>query len=162
MSMERIGRIIAHPLWQEKMEAIQRCERKRIFCRHGTQHLLDVARLAYIEALERGLDMSVEEIYAAALLHDIGRAEQYENGLPHHEASAALAAEILPECGFTETETAELLGAISAHRSAQAAEDGSLMGLLYRADKASRLCWACKAEKDCNWSEHKKNKKLTR
>ena len=29
--------------------------------------------------------------------------------------------------------------------------------LLYRADKASRMCLFCTAEPECNWSREKKN-----
>ena len=41
-------------------------------------------------------------IYAAALLHDMGRVRQYRDGTEHHEESARIAARILPECGFSE------------------------------------------------------------
>ena len=30
----------------------------------------------------------------------------------------------------------------------------------YDADKISRVCYACPAEKDCNWSREKKNQKI--
>ena len=38
----------------------------------------NVARLMYIYALEEHLELPKELIYAAALLHDIGRAQQYQ------------------------------------------------------------------------------------
>ena len=44
-------------------------------------HLLDVARLAWIFNLEANQEISKERIYAAALLHDIGRHIQYETEL---------------------------------------------------------------------------------
>ena len=94
MTMERIHRLCRHPLWRESIQSIEELERERIFCRHGTAHCLDVARLAWIENLERGLGLEKERIYAAALLHDIGRGLQLLEGVPHHQASASLAAAI--------------------------------------------------------------------
>ena len=46
-------------------------EKERIFCRHGMEHLLDVARIAYITNLEEGLGIEKDVIYAAGLLHDV-------------------------------------------------------------------------------------------
>ena len=39
-------------------------------------------------------------IYAAGLLHDIGRYEQMKKGTPHHLAGARLAERILTDCDF--------------------------------------------------------------
>ena len=71
--MERVNAICRHDLWRDSVREIARLERDRQFCRHDLVHFLDVARLAYIENLERGLGIDKELIYAAALLHDIGR-----------------------------------------------------------------------------------------
>lgn len=35
-----------------------------------------------------------------------------------------------------------------------------LAEILYDADKISRACYTCPAEKDCNWSGEKKNQKI--
>ena len=75
--MERINEISDHPLWKLHIEQLKEAEKDRIFCKHGIEHLLDVARIAYIENLEENCDISKEMIYAAALLHDIGRFLQY-------------------------------------------------------------------------------------
>ena len=158
--MERIDKLIRHPLWRESLDAIEAAEADREFCRHGLTHLLDVARLAYIEDLERGLGVPKETVYAAALLHDIGRGLQYAQGVPHHEGGVRLAEPILRDCGFSEGEQAEILNAIGGHRTAETAEDGGLPGLLYRADKASRACWRCAAAGECNWTPEKKNNTL--
>lgn len=83
---------------------MDRLEADRRFCRHGMQHLIDTARLAYLFALESSADLPKDVIYAAALLHDIGRAEQYRNGTPHDVAGCAAAEPILAECGFAEEE----------------------------------------------------------
>ena len=87
MEMAHADAIAAHPLWRKSVVCITQLEASREFCRHDVTHFLDVARLAWIENLERGLGVSKEEIYAAALLHDIGRHLQYEKGIPHDEAS---------------------------------------------------------------------------
>ena len=49
-------------------------------------HLLDVARIAYIRNLEKGYGFRKDVIYAAAVLHDIGKALQYEEKVPHEIA----------------------------------------------------------------------------
>lgn len=155
--MERIDRICRHPLWLESVEHIAQLERDRVFCRHDVAHFLDVARLAYIESLERGLDVSKEEIYAAALLHDIGRHLQYTRHIPHDRGSAMLAETILPDCGFSPEEQARIQTAVLEHRDAKEADGDELSALLYRADKASRACMFCRAHSACNWSPEKKN-----
>ena len=89
--MTRVNRIRNHPLYRESLHNIEKLEQERIFCGHNAQHLLDTARLAYIENLELNLGISKEMIYAAALLHDIGRGLQYTEGIPHHEGGVKLA-----------------------------------------------------------------------
>ena len=90
--MKRIDQILFHPKYQYALAQIKTWEQDRQFCRHDIGHFLDVARLAYIHCLERGLDVKKDVIYAAALLHDIGRYRQYEAGIPHEEASFDCAA----------------------------------------------------------------------
>lgn len=102
--MERINKISEHPLWKLHMTQLKEAEKDRIFCKHGIEHLLDVARIAYIENLEQNCGVSKEWIYAAALLHDIGRFLQYSKGISHEEAGAELAEEILKDCGFNKEE----------------------------------------------------------
>ena len=126
--------------------------------------------------LEQGLGISKEIIYAAALLHDIGRDEQYLNGTPHEVASARIAEEILGECGFEDREKNMIVGAIRSHRGSKGKsnEDNSpdtgkdpseagikLSEIIYIADKASRLCFSCKAQDECNWSMDKRNLEIS-
>lgn len=158
--MPRIDAICAHPVWRESVKRTAALEQDRIFCRHDTAHFLDVARLAYIENLERELGLSREAVYAAALLHDIGRHLQYEQGIPHDQGSRMLAEQILPDCGFSPAEQEEILDAIAGHRTKKTGELDNLAGVIYRADKLSRMCLFCKAEPDCNWEEEKKNRKI--
>ena len=153
--MKRVNRILHHPMYVTKLEQLQVLESDRVFCRHDLQHLLDVARLTWIEVLEQKLKVDREVVYAAALLHDIGRVEQIERGTPHDQASAELAATLLPDTGFGEDEVKEIIYAILAHRTDSA--QNILGQLLYRADKRSRACWSCKARNQCKWAEEKKN-----
>ena len=159
--MERIDKICSHALCRSYTEKIRELEQDRIFCRHDTSHFLDVARLAYIENLERDLNISKELIYAAALLHDIGRHLEYLEGNPHDKASVMLAGDILKDCGFDTQEQNEITAAIAQHRTAGTEQKDDLAGLIYRADKRSRPCLFCKAEKICKWSTQAKNLSLT-
>jgi len=156
--MKRINQILFHPEYQDCFREVQSLETDRKFCGHTMEHFLDVARLTYIFALEEGIKADREVIYAAALLHDIGRHLQYTQDIPHHEGSAKIAAKILPACGFTPAEQAVIIEAIHAHRRPQ--EKGSFSELLYRADKMSRNCFACPVQKECNWPHEKKNMKI--
>ena len=153
--MERVQKIWDHPLYQQCLASIRGWEEKREFCRHTPEHFLDVARLTWILALEQGLDVPRPVVYAAGLLHDIGRFRQYEEGIPHHIASAHIARQILPECGFDPGETDQIAEMIEAHR--QADSQPSLNGLFYRADKLSRCCFLCSARDACDWPREKKN-----
>lgn len=155
---DRVNRIWSHSLYQEQYQLLQECEKTREFCGHSLEHFLDVARLMWIYNLEAGAGLDKELIYAAALLHDIGRGLQYTEGIPHDEAGVELAKKILPECAFSEEEEAMILSAIAGHRRSKAENRTSVFGeFLYRADKACRNCMACPAEKECNWAPEKKN-----
>ncbi len=158
--MERVQRIWELGAYQKYLKKNEKAEKKRKFCRHNAAHFLDVARIAMILNEKEQYGVSEEWIYAAALLHDIGRWKQYEDGTPHEEASVALAPGILAECGFNEAECAVIGEAISQHRNAAVKERKDLAGLLYRADKLSRACFACAAEKECDWKDEKKNRSL--
>ena len=146
-----------HPLYEEWMKRLVKAERTRRFCLHQITHQLDVARIAYIRSLERKLSFRKEVIYAAALLHDIGKAVQYENGEPHEIASARIATDILNDIsGFSALEKTAIVAAIAQHR--HYSEDSSPLGkLLFEADKASRPCFACPMSQECSWSAEKQN-----
>lgn len=159
--MERVNRICSHPLWKESLKKIQELEQKRIFCRHTMEHFLDVARIAYIETLEKDLHISKEVIYGAALLHDIGRHLEYTQDIPHEQGSLQIAEEILKECGFEKEEQKEILSAIQGHRRQETRFANDLAGIIYRADKKSRNCAFCAAFQECNWEREKKNLIIT-
>lgn len=158
--MERVNKILTNSLYQSYLEKNNQAEAQRSFCRHNTAHFLDVARIALILNVQESYGQEQEIIYAAALLHDIGRWMQYEDGTPHEKAGGMLAPEILKSCGFTMEESERIVKAIDSHRREEVKEEKNLSGLLYRADKLSRACFACKMEKECDWKNKKKNLKL--
>ena len=181
--MERIDSILQNEKFREHLRENMLTETDRIFCKHDLQHFLDVARIATLISLENELEIGRELIYAAALLHDIGRHEQYTKGIPHEEAGARIAKEIMGECGFDEEEQQAVIEAIVDHRGTKVDsfsdieektkketklgvvfEDhyGSeaLKWILYKADKASRPCFACASKTLCNWSDEKKNLRI--
>lgn len=160
--MERVNRIIQHETFIRELRKLNRLERDRMYCRHDIDHLLNVARLAYITALEEALPIRKDLVYAAALLHDIGRASQYETGMPHDKAGALIAETVLMDCGFDGAECMEILEAISSHCSKNASKDKPLSRILYEADKGSRACFVCKAQDSCNWPMEKKNYSVKR
>lgn len=158
--MDRIDKILNHHLFLHHLNANNAAEADRSFCRHNMGHFLDVARIAVIMDLEEGTELPRDWIYAAALLHDMGKHIQYEEGIPHELASGAIAPQILKDCGFDDKETAVITDAVLSHRDGSISEEKNLKGILYRADKASRACFACNVEAECNWKNDKKNNKL--
>ena len=156
-TMKRIDQILSHSVFREQFALLQEAEKDRIFCRHTMEHFLDVARLMYIYTLEDQAGFSKEMLYAAGLLHDIGRYEQMEQGTPHHLAGARLAEIILTDCGFSPEEQEPILAAIRSHRVKDTAETPLFSRYLYRADKQSRNCFSCPARAACNWPEEKMN-----
>ena len=158
--MRRVNQIYNHPVFQEKYRALQEAEKDRQFCKHTLEHFIDVARLMYIYVLEHEISASKEIIYATALMHDIGRIDQIEKGVPHEQAGAALCDVILPECGFTKDEVDTIKTAIQHHRNMTDRARNPYDEMLYWADKKSRNCYACSAQEACNWDEEKMNLKI--
>lgn len=153
---DRMNGILANRLYRECLQKNLKCEESREFCRHDMEHFLAVARIAYIINLERGLKIKKDVIYAAALLHDIGRWKQYEEGIPHDEAGAKLALEILEQSGYEEHEIRGIVNAIRTHRIFHGELD-TLEEIIYYGDKKSRNCFNCQAVSRCNWQDEKKN-----
>ncbi len=158
--MRRIDKILKHATFTACMEKNREWEKDRVFCRHDMGHFLSVARIAHLLNLKKKLKQKKEVVYAAALLHDIGRFRQYEAQIPHEQASAALAPGILKDCGFGDKETEMIVDAIRSHRNEKIRKEKSLRGILYQADKLSRDCFFCPVEKDCNWKHDKKNMRI--
>ena len=84
--MKRLNAILCHPLYRRCYGRLEELEKDRIFCCHQMPHLLDVARIAYILNMEQDLGLEKEVIYAASILHDIGKYAQYEDGTPHEQS----------------------------------------------------------------------------
>ena len=156
--MKNIDIIMNNSMYTESLEKLKKYEENREFCNHTIEHFIDVARIAYIMVLEEDLKVSKEVIYAIGLLHDIGRVRQYEEGIHHDIASVEMSREILKETNFTEYEIDTILNGIANHRKES---DNKLEEIIYKADKISRQCFNCKAEKECYWSSEKKNFKIT-
>ncbi len=157
--MKRIDAILADEQFRYGLERINELEQDRIFCCHGLEHLLDVARIAWIMVLEQNIPLEKDLVYGAALLHDLGRYRQYEENIPHHQASAILAAELLPKAGYTEAETAQIVDAIGQHGT-EPQSQGQLARILYDADKLSRNCFRCGAQAECKWPLEKRNRTI--
>lgn len=136
-------------------------EAERDFCRHDLQHMVDVARISYILALESGeldrfqdlyglpgLAAAREVIYAAGLLHDLARWVQYDTGEDHAAAASRLAGPVLAAAGFSDLEAEVIGAAIAEHRTA-AAKKTWLGAILSRADDLSRPCRRCGVREEC-------------
>ena len=169
-SMERVKKILFDDTFRACMDEITVLEADRRFCRHGMDHLENVARIAWILALEEGKQLRKDVVYGAALLHDIGRSRPDSSGQPHRIFSAEIADEILIRAGYTEEEREDIRQAILSHGGSfvgsithaypdeHTAEN--LADVIYRADKLSRDCFLCGAYEECYWEEDRKNKTI--
>ena len=157
--MDRINKILNHPVFVECIKKNEMAEAKRSFCHHDIEHLCAVARITMLLNVEEDAGIPKDVVYGAALLHDTGRYKQYADGTPHEDAGGEFARLILPECGYNEEEISCIIGAIASHRgSSEKTREGVLAELLYRADKMSRNCRFCKVYEECNWSKEKKDR----
>lgn len=98
--MEYVARLLHQEQYRKTVKKIARLEADRIYCRHNMEHFMDVARLAQIRNLKEQLGLDEEMIYLYALLHDIGRMKEYEQGISHAAASAEFAGEIFATIGY--------------------------------------------------------------
>lgn len=186
--MKYVDKLLQETDFLEQLEKLEQLEQDRSFCRHGLEHLLDTARIAWIRVLEqqeesewrKGSEQQnrkrpdQEMVYLSALLHDLGRIQEYEDGTPHHKAGVVKARLLLEQVGYPKEKTEQILMAIQEHRTLQrekvsAASDPdapesqseSWLGELLRwADKKSRNCFYCKAAAECNWAQEKKNRTI--
>lgn len=145
--MERVNCILEDIDFLKYVAKTKKLEEDRIFCHHDLNHLLDVCRISWILNLEEKLLIDKEKIYAAALLHDIGRWVEYETGQDHAIASGELAESILDRCGFSDNEKVDIIRAIKNHRKKE--HSTGLSRILYKADKLSRPCFNCEAISQC-------------
>ncbi|GAA0772418.1 HD domain-containing protein [Clostridium subterminale] len=153
--MNEIQLIINNENFKKCLEKLNFLEQNRTFCKHGIEHSLDVARIAYIISLEKNYNIGKNVIYASALLHDLGRVFQYEENIPHEDGSVILGKKILEECNFSNEDINTILDAIKTHRKGMF--NNNLGYILYESDKLSRMCFTCKNEVECYWEKSKKN-----
>ena len=157
----RYEKILTNPVFVSTIRKIEEMEKDRFYCRHGMEHLISVARISYIISLEEQAGLSKDIIYAAALLHDIGRATEYETGSPHNSSGAETAKDIMYECGYSEEEITVVTDSIRSHGHENRKTEGtSLEKILCRADTLSRTCFKCRAYESCNWTDERKNNTL--
>lgn len=155
--MKKVNNIINNEQYIVCINKIANVEQDRIYCKHNMEHFMDVARIAYIINLEYNLLIDKKMIYAAALLHDIGRYEQYLNHASHEEAGSRISREILKQCDFEEEEIEIIADAIASHRDMKVLDEKNLNSIIYQADKLSRPCFSCQAKETCYWDITKKN-----
>lgn len=155
--MERFNAILHDKEYRYYLDRNRNAETGRIFCRHGLEHFLDVARIAWIINMEEQQGYPKEIIYVTALLHDIGKFMQYEQQIPHEKASWDLARKFLERQDFTPEESSLIGRGILGHREQESA---GFAELIYRADKLSRPCFTCEAAEECNWDPQKKNRSI--
>ncbi|WP_051411585.1 HD domain-containing protein [Ruminococcus flavefaciens] len=159
MMLETANKILENDTFRRKLEELERLEKERKFCGHGLEHLLSVARITMLICGERGIAAEPDIVYSAALLHDIGRVEEYTLGLPHDTEGAETAEQILHEVGCGKRKAERIIGMIRSHRSNDCKSD-TLEAVFYEADKRSRMCSFCKAQDECNWPYEKRNVNL--
>lgn len=145
------------------VKKLEQAESDRRFCRHGLSHFLDVARIAWILTLEQMTEAAPEQwlerkdqIYLTALLHDLGRLAQLEQGTPHHQAGAELAGYFLEKIACPVERRPAILEAIQGHRGKGKSKD-DFTNKIKEADNYSRNCFFCEARPECKWSEERKN-----
>lgn len=156
MKLELTNRIVRNETYKKELDTLRSLEMGRVFCKHDMEHFLSVARLTLILCGEKNISVQPDMIYSAALLHDIGRTEQYKNGTPHDIAGEQIAERILNEVGCPDDMRINILSLIASHRNKDNKKD-SLEDIFYIADKRSRLCFCCEAQDECNWSLEKRN-----
>ncbi len=129
---------------------------------HHTDMVKEETIIDFNDDIERNFwkkDYMKEILYVTALLHDIGRCSKYEETMNHRDAGPIIARPILERIGFSYGEIGDICDAIKKHGTLPE-DEYSLAGILYRADKLSRLCFDCKSSDKCNWDEEKKTASL--
>jgi uncharacterized protein len=167
--LKRIELLVNDPVYNDYMQRIVAEELEPKYCQHNFNHHIDVARIAYILVLEHG-DMNYfvrehelngrlpakEVIYAAGLLHDIGKWKEYRSGTDHASFGAGLAREILPQAFFDDNEIEIISRAIYEHPNISTVM--SFLGeRLHRADNLSRVCSQCEYGMHCPKRIHKES-----
>lgn len=169
--MRYVNRLLAHSEFIRIQNEIKEWEHERIYCHHEMEHALDVCRIAWVmyledharEVMENAelLEMK-ERFYLAGLLHDIGRACQYETGEHHSATGCLIAKKILEEIGYPKERSEEILQIVGAHHGRAVSEQNcsSIGYYIRKADHLSRNCFLCKAAESCKWKEQDRNRTI--
>ncbi|MFW9884729.1 MAG: HD domain-containing protein [Candidatus Thorarchaeota archaeon] len=105
---------------------------------HAYDHVKRVFSLAMRIGTKLGANLRI--LGAAALLHDVGRANEEETGISHSIVSGDMSTEILDEVGFTQNEIQNVRDVIRTHRFSEGLTPTSLEGeILSDADKLDAL-----------------------
>jgi len=166
--MKRVDLLITDEFYTQYLQRNVEEEKEPKFCQHDFRHHLDVARIAYILVLEHNdLNYFIQEhglagrlaakevIYAAGLLHDIGKWQEYKAGVDHASFGAKLAREILPRAFFNPHEVELIARAVYEHRNI--CSTMTFLGeRLHRADNLARICNKCEYNADCPKKRHKR------
>ena len=133
------------------------------------------------------LEQIKDLIYVCALLHDIGRAAQYETGVHHSVSGLSLAGQIMDECEVPWVWKQEILNVISDHHQSirekdeekdsvkntekidyrsdqnkcKGVKNNNLAYYIRKADHDCRLCFLCEAKDTCKWKEQERNYAVT-
>lgn len=160
MSMKYVNRLIENETYMALMGKIHELEKKRTYCHHGFNHLLDVARIAYLMNLEYGFGYEKEFIYLCALLHDIGRAMEYSTGVSHEMAGVEIAGQLLEEIDYPLEKRQEIIEKVANHRHNMLQDEITANNFFWYADKRARNCFACNAADSCNWPKQKRTMRI--
>ena len=163
----QIDRLLQHPMYRARLELLQELERKRDFCGHNLEHFMKVGRIAEYVVAKNELLFAEEVVWGAALLHDMGRVEQYRQGISHEKASVAFAREILFSLDWNVSDIDMVCEAIGSHSHRQCAADRwrkmpelvSLTEVISFANQFSRTCYKCHMADACKWTEEEKIQK---
>lgn len=155
----RVKELWDHPVYQKRYKRLQQLEGKRKFCRHDEEHFAKTAAIAMDVAKNNGLCLSSDVICMAALLHDMGRVQEIEQGISHAQASYDFAKEILGLMSYDTLATKKICEAIRCHSQRGDVIDRmdaretleTLSQILSFADQFSRNCYECDAAKECKW-----------
>lgn len=166
--MKYTERLLKNELFVQTQQEIKQHEIDRIYCHHEMEHALDVCRMAWILYLETHLGRELpmaqwqarkDRFYVTGLLHDIGRARQYETGEHHSAAGVKLAKQILVQIDYPVEWMEETLQIIGEHHGREEKnQDKNRMGYyIERADHLSRNCFCCAAAETCKWKPEERN-----
>lgn len=161
VDMKYVERLMLSQTFLDIRKQLDKQEQTRAFCKHGLDHSLDVARIAQLMNLEFGFLQDKEEIYLSALLHDLGRVEEYERGIQHQKAGYEIARKLLGEIQYPLHLWEPVLQRVLEHRHLNICnEEITADNFFWFADKRSRNCFVCQQSQDCNWKTEKKTKTI--